>query len=249
MIFNKKNFNREINWLKSLRTNRPELNPLLKEQIKLKLLSKLGETKFEKSRYITHERGINNMLSNVYSKYVVAAVLAIVLVGGTAYASNDARPGDNLFPLKKATEKVQLALSASAKSKAEMHARIAEQRLEDIAKVSAEHKTEAQTEAKVELATAIEVLTDIQAKLVARGNTTAADALATNIARLKTMAADQNFQIKIDIDQEDHDVKVEVKMRGHSDTDMDQDENEDHDQDDQDQGENHQDGQLEVELD
>lgn len=248
MIFNPKKFNKEINWLKSLQANRPELNPLLKEQIKSRLLSNLGETKFGKNRYIIKERGIYNMPSNMFGKYVVAAVLAIVLVGGTAYASADSRPGDTLFPLKKATEKVQLALTSSSESKAELHARIAEERLEDIAKVSEEHKTEAQAEAKTELSTAIEVLTEVQAKLEARGNTTAAAALASNIARLKAMAADQNFKVKVEVDQEDNETKVEIEIEAEDHDEEEDDEDED-DEDEEDQDHDEDENELEVDID
>lgn len=219
------------------------MNPLIKEQIKSRVFSKLGETNFEKNRYTTQERGISNMLNNVIGKYVVAAVVAVVLISGSAYASADARPGDTLFPLKKATEKVQLALSASSESKAELHARIAQERLEDIAKVSVENKTAAQSEAKVELATAIEVLTEVQAKLEARGNTTAAAALAGNITRLKTIAANQNFKVKVEIEQDSNDAKVEIEIEEEDEEDEEDEDSDDEDEEDQD------DDELKVDID
>ena len=192
-MLNNEKFNKQIEQLKQI--NSASLDLSRKEQLKSRLLSKLGETDFDAKRYTVQERE-KNMLKLALGKYALAAFLPVLLLGGTAYASSDARPGDTLFPVKKATEKLQLAVTASSESKANLHTKIAEDRLEDVAKVSSEHKVEAEAEAKAEVSNAIEVLTEVQAKLEEKGNATAAAALEENIARLK-LKAEASEEVKV----------------------------------------------------
>ncbi|MDO8885389.1 DUF5667 domain-containing protein [Candidatus Oleimmundimicrobium sp.] len=64
---------------------------------------------------------------------VAAAILIVVLLsGGTVMASASSLPGDLLYPVKIATEEVQLFLTFNKTAKAELHLKFAEKRLNEI---------------------------------------------------------------------------------------------------------------------
>lgn len=65
---------------------------------------------------------------------VVLIALGAVLVGGTAtgIASNSARPGDLLYPVDQALESVQGALTFGDEAQANMHAKLAQERLGEL---------------------------------------------------------------------------------------------------------------------
>ncbi len=64
----------------------------------------------------------------------VVAVIVVLLIaaGGTAAASMSSMPDDFLYPVKRATEQVQLAFSFTNLGKAEAYARMANRRVEEI---------------------------------------------------------------------------------------------------------------------
>jgi len=67
-----------------------------------------------------------------------AAVVLIAALGGTAYASENALPGDALYPVKVGfAEPLQTALVPSDRGKAAWHAILAERRLEETAQLAA----------------------------------------------------------------------------------------------------------------
>ncbi len=76
------------------------------------------------------------------------AVLAIVVgLGGTAYASSDALPGDTLYAVKTAfAEPVQTALVPDTEGKASWHAVLAERRLEEAAQLAAQNRLSSETQ-------------------------------------------------------------------------------------------------------
>ncbi len=64
---------------------------------------------------------------------VVTAVLILVLVGGgTVTAASNSMPDNPLYPVKLATEQVQLTLTPSALGKAELHTKLADKRVAEI---------------------------------------------------------------------------------------------------------------------
>lgn len=72
-------------------------------------------------------------------RYAVSVLLGLSLVGGTSFAaSGSALPGDFLYPIKLAKEKVQLSLAGSAESKALLKARFAANRLTELKDLSGE---------------------------------------------------------------------------------------------------------------
>src|SRR3989344_9220322 len=62
----------------------------------------------------------------------IVLIIALILGGGTAYAASDTIPGDILYPVKiKVNEPVKVAFTFSTQAKAQAHADIAEERLEE----------------------------------------------------------------------------------------------------------------------
>lgn len=74
-------------------------------------------------------------------RYVVSILIGLSLVGGTAFASGSALPGDALYPVKRLTEKVQLGLTVSEEAKANLQAEFAQERLNELTQLAKSHKT------------------------------------------------------------------------------------------------------------
>lgn len=82
---------------------------------------------------------------------LIAALLVIMLAGGTTYASERALPGDALYPVKvRITESVQLALAPTPHGKAEAHADLAERRLDEAAELAVASRLDERTEQYLE---------------------------------------------------------------------------------------------------
>jgi hypothetical protein len=81
--------------------------------------------------------------------FAVAAVLIVVLVGGggTVAAATNSMPDDPLYPVKIATERARLVVTRSDMGKAELEARFANRRVNEIARMAEKRKA-----AKVEVA-------------------------------------------------------------------------------------------------
>jgi len=74
---------------------------------------------------------------------VVAIVLVLFVAGGsTAAAASGSMPDDPLYPVKLATEQVQLAFTFSSLGKAELYAKLAEKRVDEIAFMASKNKPE-----------------------------------------------------------------------------------------------------------
>lgn len=74
---------------------------------------------------------------------VVAIILVLLLAGGgTVVAAGNSMPGNPLYPVKLATEQVQLALTPSALNKAELYAKLADKRVAEIIYVANKGKPE-----------------------------------------------------------------------------------------------------------
>jgi len=94
-------------------------------------------------------RAFSRFHFRIYS--ALAAVLIIIIgLGGTAYASEDALPGDTLYSVKVSiAEPLQTALVPGEKGKAAWHAILAERRLEEAAQLAAKEKLTPDTQEKL----------------------------------------------------------------------------------------------------
>ena len=203
MILSMNKYNREIAALRQL-SGEEGLHPLRKEQIKQQLLAALAtETQHAPERITWLER------RTAFMKYAIAILLGLSVVGGTAFASTSSKPGDLLFPVKKATEQVRLSLAGSDEAKAQLQSQFAQERVTELGEINAELKAsttpahvEAKTEAEGEVSNALTTLTGVQAKLEAKGNTQAASAIGRTIVRLQASLNDNS-------DNQDNSGKVE----------------------------------------
>jgi len=80
-----------------------------------------------------------------------ALVAVLLLAGGTAYASGDALPGSPLYTVKvKVKEPIEVVLAGTPKEKAEKHSELAEERLEEAAKLAVNETLDADTQVYLE---------------------------------------------------------------------------------------------------
>jgi hypothetical protein len=73
---------------------------------------------------------------------VISVFALLVVVSGTVVAASNSLPDEPLYKVKLATEAVRLALTPSALGKAELHAELADKRVEEIIKMADEGKVE-----------------------------------------------------------------------------------------------------------
>jgi hypothetical protein len=67
---------------------------------------------------------------------VIAVLIFVLVSGSTVAAAGGSMPDEPLYPVKLATEKVRLALTPSALSKAELYAKLADKRVTEIIKMA-----------------------------------------------------------------------------------------------------------------
>lgn len=210
MILNERNFNKEIQEIKKISV--PGMNPDQKKRRENLLMAAIGaETNQTTERNIKQERKFSMNPMNPIARYALTTFVGLGLVGGTVFASNAAKPGDFLFPVKRAAETARVKMTISQESQAELQGDIAEKRIEEVEQVDAEHKDEAKAEAASEVNDSIQALTKVQADLTAKGNTKAAEQITKNIARLQSKALELKLDVKDSVDTENDIKDTEVK--------------------------------------
>ncbi len=111
-----------------------------------KILSNLKlHMKFSAPVKTPYFKGIISSISSQMGRrisYVLAAVLVVVLAGGSAaYASEKSLPGDILYPVKvNIVEPIKEALAATPEQKAQVETSLAEERLKEAETLSKEGK-------------------------------------------------------------------------------------------------------------
>jgi hypothetical protein len=73
---------------------------------------------------------------------VIAVIVVLLAGGGTVMAASNSFPDSPLYSVKLATEAVRVALTPSALGKAELHARFADKRVEEIIKMAEKGKSD-----------------------------------------------------------------------------------------------------------
>jgi hypothetical protein len=129
MMFNREKFNKEIASLKELDENSNELSLQDMERLKqgvLKAIAGISPEEAAQSRWPKFGSLIN---------FAVATLLGLLLLGGTAFAAGNSIPGDVLYPVKLAAEKVELSLALSQKSKINLQTNFARERLNELQKL------------------------------------------------------------------------------------------------------------------
>lgn len=140
----------------------PELEPLLRVAVAARKASSAAEPRPEFKARVRHE-----VQSQIRSKgrkpepkgvpalhwmprwAAIAACVAMLFVfaaGGTVAASSGSMPGDTLYPVKTATEQVQMKLTFSEAARAKLQARFAERRVWEMAQLARKGRAETMQE-------------------------------------------------------------------------------------------------------
>lgn len=180
MTWDMKKYKEQIARLRLL-GNETSLHPLRREQIKAAILENITvQNLFSTGRVNNRGRG---KLMAWLAKYSAVVIAGLGLVTFTAFAANSAKPGDVLFPVKKAVEQAQIVLAPSVQSKAELQAEFAQRRLQELSQVAADKQVPQQFKAEVaqqtqtDINNAINTLDEVQKKLEDNGDQQAAKAV------------------------------------------------------------------------
>ncbi|MDE2311818.1 MAG: hypothetical protein KGJ93_01870 [Patescibacteria group bacterium] len=228
MIFNREKFNPEIAAFKKLNTA-AALSPQRLDNVKQRVLLAIRQMpRPAATKEIQRPAWTIRLVS--WARPAAAVLLGLSLVGGTALASTGAKPGDILYPVKRATETIRLDLAVSEEAKANLQSQFAQERLKELRQLRQTTKTpqspnqttppplkedaaesttsqpstlqlKAQAEASLEVNSALQSLQKVKLKLEAKGDDQAAGAISQNIERLQKQAQIQN--IKINSEPED----------------------------------------------
>ncbi len=139
--------------LRSFPEHADELKPLLETALATKKASaiQLGPEFRDKARYQFYSalQGMEPKKRYLTLGWqprwvtVVAIVLVILLAGGgTVAAAGGSMPDEPLYPVKLATEQVQMVFTPSALGKAELYAKLADRRVLEIVRMASETKPE-----------------------------------------------------------------------------------------------------------
>lgn len=139
MISITKKFKREIGSLPNLS---PQINPLTPEELlaiksKILLAVNLGTIRPKAKTSIKHHF--------IYAwKWAISMLVGLSLIGSTALASANSKPGDLLYPIKKTSEKVRLKLAFSEQSKVNLEAEFAMERIDELQRLKNQNSQSAQ---------------------------------------------------------------------------------------------------------
>ncbi len=155
------------------------------------------------------KRGKIQIKSRMWLPKLAFSVLAGVgLLGGTVFASGYSLPGDVLYPLKKAKEKLELQLAPAGRPKALVLVKQAEERLRELSDIKSiptqadnaeklsKQKQAARAQAGIEISAAVETLTQVKKDLEDKGNTQAAESVNTTIVRLVAKAKTEDVDVE-----------------------------------------------------
>ena len=116
-----------------------------KQRIRQRLLSEYQEQKYHCPQLSVPPR----MRFRTAPVIIFAVVIVVVGTGvGTVAAANDARPGDRLFVVDRAVERVQLAITPNKSQRAKLLADIAKERSQEHDQLVSEQKVSAAQEAE-----------------------------------------------------------------------------------------------------
>lgn len=154
-----------------------------------------------------------NLIKSMTS--LAIGLVVLLALGGTVVASDAARPGDMLYPLDRASEEVRLSITGDADAKAELRARHAEERMEEVESIVEEESENAEGgkvegEGKVRIETAVRALDAFILDARASASSTA-NARAV-LDRVSTRLEAMSDRIKGEMDaRKDTDASVDVR--------------------------------------
>lgn len=198
-MFNTQKYDKEIGLLQATAHDAASLHPLRREQIKQEVMQSITHT--SQTGMVTQSLPLK---SRRWVQALASVFGSLALLGGTAFAAQESLPGDALYPVKRAAEKVQLAVTLSETAKAELKLRQAEERLDELGQIKAKAeaiataeggtaRAEASLDVSAESRTIIEIeqaldsATKVEVK-VESNNPEAAKKVKEHAARLRAQA-------------------------------------------------------------
>lgn len=148
-IWDTQKFNKEISALRKLKREKQTMHPLLKEQIKQKVLFSLPEQE-------TKPKVLPIKLRLL--RYGAGLLAALSASAGTVYAASSSLPGDKLYPVKQIKEEVEIKVAVTPQAKAEVQAKHAKERIREVVVIKEkveQAKTTKPAEALVQKATSV----------------------------------------------------------------------------------------------
>jgi len=105
---------------------------------------------------------------------VIALLMAVSVVFGggaaAAYASQDALPGDTLYPVKTAVEQAEIAITTDAQTQAELHLELAQERAAEIQALAAEGRLDLIPETAEDMQLHLQQAEQLAQQLAQEGN-------------------------------------------------------------------------------
>ncbi len=196
-------------------TGRSTLRPERAHAIRQALLAE-----FDRARMSPPHRQAAGFIRSLAPRPVAAGAVASIVLAlgfGTAAIANTARPGDALFAVDRAAERIRLALTVGDEARAVYEARTAEERLSEKIELESEdddHADDASRIAGQTLDRAISTVDKVKIKLQGR-NAPGAEALAKVEDRLRGLRDDHIGRIKVEVETEKGTTKIKVES-GHS---------------------------------
>lgn len=128
MIFdNSQDFQKEISGLKNSGGFGDELPNERMQAVKQSVLQAIASPTVETQPVYSWREKYHTTI-----RYAVSVIVGLSLVGGTTFASNGSVPGDPLYGVKRIKEQLQLSVAFSDETKAELEAKFAENRLNEL---------------------------------------------------------------------------------------------------------------------
>ncbi len=160
------------------------------------------------SAYVAKQEKVSAKNRIWLPKLAFSVLAGVVFLSGTVFASGYSLPGDVLYPVKKAKEKLELQLTPAGQPKALIMAKQAEERLHELSDIKSipaqpgnaeklsKQKEEARVQANIEVSTAVESLTQVKKDLEDKGNAQAAENVNTAIVRLVAKAKTEDIEVE-----------------------------------------------------
>lgn len=203
----------------------PQPNPERRAAYRADLLARVDELHVQRAEQLLNIEPPVNLLAQFFNgsyadlspmrrvRNMLAIVIAVVVVvfgglGGVAYASNGAGPGDALYSIDRTVENVQYGL-ASQQGRSALSLRLAQERFDEAQDLMSDDSSEDQLLGIDEAIAAIEALLDNVLL-----SSEAREIIEGQLAMLQAMRAelDPNTLIELEIEQEDGTTTVDIEV-------------------------------------
>ena len=196
------------------KTRHPRLSVSASKAIEQRLLKRAAELRRSRAKPSPWPLPFSlRPLATVAATLIVVLALVLAGGGGIVYASTDSLPGSPLYGVKRATEQVQLSLTPAGTSRAELHIKFAQRRLEEV-QALAEIKGQVDEEALAALAEATDLALEETEKAPAQDKSALLDKLVSLTERQQTVL-ERVLAEAPDAAQKGLNRALEASLRGH----------------------------------